>query len=165
MGQKRRQAARKEKIKMKTALDSVSEAKKSVKRNAKIRGVYEKDRGSGVWWIRFVDAQGRYRREKAGTRATARNLYTKRKNDALEGRKLPEKLRSAPASFAEIANDAVGYIERRYSRPADEIARIQVLKTWFSGCSAYAVTTHEVEAALATAISENHWSASSANHH
>src|SRR6476660_7781963 len=25
------------------------------------RGIFEKQAGSGIWWIRYVDAQGRYR--------------------------------------------------------------------------------------------------------
>jgi len=61
----------------------------------KQRGIFEKTPGSGVWWIRYADAQGRLRREKAGTKGTARDLYHKRKQEALEGRKLPEKLRTA----------------------------------------------------------------------
>src|SRR5438128_4919971 len=59
----------------------------------KKRGIFEKLSGSGEWWIRYVDAQGRYRREKAGTKSGAIALYQKRKTEALEGRKLPEKLR------------------------------------------------------------------------
>lgn len=43
-----------------------------------------------MWWIRFADASGRYRREKAGTKSAAITLYYKRKQEALEGRKLPE---------------------------------------------------------------------------
>jgi len=63
--------------------------------NARQRGVYEKQPGSGIWWIRYMDASGRLRREKAGTKSAAILLYRKRKQEALEGRKLPEKLRSA----------------------------------------------------------------------
>jgi integrase len=58
------------------------------------RGVYEKVSGLGVWWIRYVDAAGRLRREKAGTKSAAVDLYRKRKQQALEGIKLPEKLRN-----------------------------------------------------------------------
>lgn len=61
--------------------------------SAKQRGVFERRKSSGIWWIRYVDAVGRLRREKAGTKSTANNLYRKRKQEALEGRKLPEKLR------------------------------------------------------------------------
>jgi integrase len=38
------------------------------------RGIFEKAPGSGIWWIRFNDAQGRYRREKAGTKGMAIDL-------------------------------------------------------------------------------------------
>jgi integrase len=61
----------------------------------KQRGIFEKLPGSGVWYIRYVDAAGRLRREKSGTKSTAILLYRKRKQEALEGRKLPEKLRGA----------------------------------------------------------------------
>jgi hypothetical protein len=56
-------------------------------------GIYEKVLGSEVWWIRYADAEGRYRREKAGTKSMAIDLYRKRKTEALQGRKLPERLR------------------------------------------------------------------------
>jgi len=32
------------------------------------RGIYEKVPGSRVWWIRYADAAGRIRREKAGVK-------------------------------------------------------------------------------------------------
>jgi integrase len=59
----------------------------------KQRGIFEKVPGSSEWWIRFADSAGRIRREKAGTKSAAILLYRKRKQQALEGRKLPEKLR------------------------------------------------------------------------
>src|SRR5438309_5493324 len=56
------------------------------------RGLFQKLPGkNSPWWIRYVDAQGRFRREKAGTKSAAIDLYRKRKNEALEGKKLPEK--------------------------------------------------------------------------
>jgi integrase len=75
------------------------------------RGIFEKFPGSAVWWIRYVDAQGRLRREKAGTKSAAILLYRKRKQEALEGRKLPEKLRRPPlptlADFSRRFLDAI----------------------------------------------------------
>ena len=64
------------------------------KKVKKIRGVYEKVPGSGVWWVQYFDARGRRRREKAGTKSAAISLYSKRKTEALGGKKLPENLRS-----------------------------------------------------------------------
>lgn len=59
----------------------------------KQRGIFEKTPGTGIWYVRYTDATGRLRREKAGTKSAAILLYRKRKQEALEGRKLPEKLR------------------------------------------------------------------------
>lgn len=53
------------------------------------RGVFEKVPGSGVWWIRYFDQFGKKRREKAGTKSVAIKLYGKRKQQVLEGKKLP----------------------------------------------------------------------------
>lgn len=54
------------------------------------RGIYEKVKGSGEYWIRYADVDGKIRREKAGTKANAHKLRLKRKAAVLEGRKLPE---------------------------------------------------------------------------
>jgi integrase len=130
---------------------------------AKVRGVFE--RKPGEWWIRYTDAQGRYHREKAGTKGIAIDLYHKRKMEALEGKKLPEKLRSRAVSFAEIADDAINYIKGRYARPADDVARVEVLKGWFSGRAAESIAPQEIETALEEAEEENDWSSSTVNHH
>ena len=53
------------------------------KATKKQRGVFE--RSSGVYYVRYVDASGHLRREKAGTKSTAILLYRKRKQEALEG--------------------------------------------------------------------------------
>src|SRR5438132_14007703 len=50
-------------------------ARATSKARRKERGVFEKVPGSGVWWIRYIDAQGRFRREKVGTWTNARDLY------------------------------------------------------------------------------------------
>jgi hypothetical protein len=104
-------------------------APKKKGRNA--RGIFEKVPGSDVWWIRYVDAQSRYRREKAGTWATARDLYIKRKNEALVGKKLPEKLRRGTVMFAGIANDALAYSRGHKRSYRDDKSRMKRLVEWF----------------------------------
>jgi site-specific recombinase XerD len=61
------------------------------KQRRKLRGIFE--RKPGQWWICYFDASGRRHREKAGTWAAARDLYIVRKNEAIEGKKLPQNLR------------------------------------------------------------------------
>ncbi len=73
------------------------------------RGIFEKVPGSGMWWIRYADAAGRIRREKAGTKIAAEKLYYKRKAEALIEKKLPELSKKKPVSFDELAEDALAY--------------------------------------------------------
>jgi hypothetical protein len=83
----------------------------------RVRGLYEKEPGSGEWWIRYADVTGRIRREKAGTRDAALKLYRKRKTEILQGKKLPETLRRREASFAEIVQDALEYSDPQAKLP------------------------------------------------
>ena len=76
------------------------------------RGVFQRVPGkNSPWWICYWDAQGRKRREKAGTKSAAIDLYRKRKNEALAGKKLPEKLRRATVSFCRDCQRRVGLLE------------------------------------------------------
>ena len=59
----------------------------------KVRGVYEKVRGSGVWWIQYFDSTGR-RRERIGSKSSAMKAVESRRTKTLEGVKLPENLRA-----------------------------------------------------------------------
>jgi integrase len=113
--------------------------------------------GSGVWWIRYVDAQGRYRREKVGTWGNADRLLTKRKNDALQGKKLPETLRCATVTFREIATEALAWSDARIAnKPLWSDARKRTNRrvnhyrmkkplAWFGDKPADAITAQEIE--------------------
>jgi len=129
------------------------------------RGVFEKVPGSGEWWIRHVDAQGRYRREKAGTKGAAIDLYRKRKQQALEGRKLPEKLRRAAVSFAEIAGDALAYSKTHKLSHRDDAYRMKRLLDWFGSRAAESITSQEIENALADEAETRKWFPGTANRH
>ena len=128
------------------------------------RGLFQK-RAGGDWWIRYVDADGIYRREKVGRSwKAASDLLAKRRHQATIGEKLPE-LRSRGILFEEIADDAIAYVKARYSRPADDVARLEVVKEWFRGRAARNLTSAEIEYKLRAAKTENKWSASTYNHH
>ena len=113
----------------------------------KTRGVFEKEPGSNIWWIRFIDAKGRYRREKAGTKGMAIDLYRKRKMGALEGKKLPERLRRATVSFAEIARDALTYskVHKAGTSYRCDAGRMEVLLGWFREYPAESITAQDIE--------------------
>src|SRR5215471_7521233 len=121
------------------------------------RGIFEKEPGSGIWWIRYVDAQGRYRREKVGTWGNADKLLTKRKNEALQGKKLPETLRCAPVTFREIAAGALAWSDARIAaKPLWSDARKRTNRrvnhcrlkkplAWFGDKPLDAITGQEIE--------------------
>ena len=114
-------------------------------REVKQRGIFEKVPRSGEWWIRFVDASGRYRREKAGMKGAALALYRKRKVEALQGKKLPEKLRRAPVFFREVAEDALAWSDVHKRSARNDHSRMGKLLTWFGEKPADSISPDEIE--------------------
>ncbi len=129
------------------------------------RGIFEKVPGSGEWWIRYVDAAGRYRREKAGSKSCAIGLVRKRKTEALQGKKLPEKLRRATVTFADIARDALAYSKAHKRTYGDDLARMERILGWFRDRSAESVTPQEIERHFEQCIEEEEWAPSTVNHY
>src|SRR5271166_1668417 len=101
------------------------------KRSKKVRGVFEKVRGSGIWWIQFFDTDGRRRREKAGRKSDAITLYQKRKTQVLQDQKLPEKLRARRVQFLELCRDAESYVKANNQGQQFDVYRIGRLKEQF----------------------------------
>jgi integrase len=52
------------------------------------RGIFERPKGSGVWWIRWKDSLGYEHREKIGSKSAARDAWIKRKEEVRTGKKL-----------------------------------------------------------------------------
>ena len=111
------------------------------------RGVFEKAPGSGEWWIRYNDAKGRYRREKAGSKSVAIKLVDKRRTEALQGKKLPETLRRATVTFAEIARDALAHskVHKASTSYRCDAGRMEVLLGWFREYPAESITAQDIE--------------------
>lgn len=59
------------------------------------RGIYERRAGSGVWYIRYADEDGKIRKERAGLKSAARDLLALRRRQVSEG-KSPVSLGRAP---------------------------------------------------------------------
>lgn len=56
---------------------------------SKDRGLFERPKSSGIWWIRYHDGDGREHREKIGAKGLARRVYEKRKTALREDRYFP----------------------------------------------------------------------------
>jgi site-specific recombinase XerD len=137
----------------------LNDAKSETKERRNPRGVFEKVPGSGEWWIRYNDSNGRYRREKAGSKSVAIKLVDKRRTQALEGKKLPEKLRRATVSFAEIAKDALAYSKSTKLSYRHDAGRMETLLGWFREYPAEAITAQDIE----RRVEQEEWSPATVN--
>ncbi|HEY3998663.1 MAG TPA: site-specific integrase [Candidatus Xenobia bacterium] len=56
----------------------------------KDRGVFERPKGSGIWWVLYYDQNGQRHREKVGPKGLALDVYRKRKTQVKEAEFFPE---------------------------------------------------------------------------
>jgi integrase len=137
------------------------------------RGLYKRAGAHGAYVLRYVNSEGKYCSETAGyDKEIARALLRKRQNARVIGEKLPE-LRVRGILFDEIAEDAMRYVRGRYSRPADDLSRLKLLKEMFAGRPIRSMTPAEIEGRLMEEQAgpsklrprrRGEWSASSYNH-
>lgn len=59
----------------------------------RIKGVRERVKGSGVWWIRYRDEYGREHQERIGPQGVAEKVLAKRQTEIAERRFFPEAIR------------------------------------------------------------------------
>ena len=135
------------------------------KETRKQRGIFQKPPGSGIWWICYFDRFGKKHREKAGTKSAAIKLYGKRKQQVLEGKKLPELFRKPSVNFCQLVDDALAYSKRNKRSYKTDIPRFASLKEWFGNHPAEELTPGEIENALARAAEKEKWAASTFNHY
>jgi integrase len=129
------------------------------------RGIFERVKGSGIWWIRWTDPEGRKRREKAGSRSTAEKLLAKRHTQKLEGAKLPENLRVKAATFRELCQDALTHsLAENSAKQSYELKlRINELSPAFGARAADSIKKSEIASWLAEQAEERNWAASTRN--
>lgn len=124
------------------------------------RGVFERQLGSGVFWVRYVDSDGRERKEKVGSLRNAEKLVEQRRTDARRGVKLPESLRSRPATFGEIAKAALEYSEAHKRSYRNDKYRMAKLVEKFGEWKAEAIKPKDIENWLA---SQTQWAVATKN--
>jgi hypothetical protein len=81
----------------------------------KHRGVFEKEPGSGIWWIRYF-ADGQKKREKVGRKSDAIALYQKRKADVRVGLKLPDNMHQRAVVIMELGREAIQWYKDHSKR-------------------------------------------------
>jgi integrase len=129
------------------------------------RGIYERVKGSGIWWVRWTDLDGRKRRELAGSRHAAEKLLNKRQTQKLEGRKFPENLRTKAVPFRELCQDALAYSKAENSpKQTYELGlRIDQLIAEFGSRAAESIRKNEIVLWLAEQAEKRKWAPASRN--
>ncbi len=129
----------------------------------KVRGIYERPKASNLWWMRYTDACGRERPEKAGTKGMGLQLYRKRKTEAMQGRKLPETLRSRAIAFNEIADQAMEWAKAHKGTWAHEVTHAPRRRGWFGPRAAAEVGPHESGQKLPDEMQARGWAPATVN--
>src|SRR5215472_12855337 len=133
-------------------------SKEKTAREKRVRGVFQKVPGSGVYWIRYTDGDGKLRREKAGTKSAAKILVEKRRTEVLEGIKLPKNLRARRVFFGELCDDYLAYAKANNLGKDVDSYRIAKLKAAF-GTQAAGIPIADLRAWFA----EQSWEAGTFN--
>ena len=147
---------------IRATVTTIEDARISMKKE---RGLFERPKGSHVWWVRYHDATGKERREKAGTLSAARKLYSKRKQQTLEGRKLPELLRAGSVTFNELLDDAIEHCQRYQTGGPDRryTCKVDLIRKGLGGLTAESITPQEIARWRTKAQRENGWKPATAN--
>jgi hypothetical protein len=119
----------------------------------------EKVPGSRVWWIVYFDQFGKRHREKAGRKSVATKLYGKRKQQALEGKKLPELFRKPSVNFGQLVDDALACSKRNKRSDKTDVPRFASLREWFGSYPAEELIAKEIENTLGRAAEKEKWGA------
>ena len=110
----------------------------------KVRGVYEKHPGSGEWWVRWTDSEGKLRRQKVGRKSAALEAYRKHKDEARQGKIVPV-LRSGKKVILHdlidlVLKDTVDHKSRR-----DYVVKAGIVGSELGNCPAEEVTPAEID--------------------
>lgn len=122
----------------------------SLTEKGKMRGVFERPPGSGIWWINYHDSDGLRHREKIGRQSVAIEAYLHRRIEVKEGKFIPPRTVSQ-FTFKQLAEERMAFrkphlAERSYL--TDE-RRLRPLVNSLGSIPARGITAQKVDEALA----------------
>jgi site-specific recombinase XerD len=122
-------------------------------------GVYERFKGSNVWYVRWSDSNGKIRRERVGPKSAALTLYNKRRTQVHLQEKLPESFRVKSVTFGKLAESALAWSKANKRSYADDVCRMKRLTDEFGSRGAEQIKVGEFERFL----SSREWSDATPN--
>jgi integrase len=130
------------------------DSKRPADKRRRQRGIFERPRGSGIWWVRYHDEHAREHREKVGPKGLAVKVYQKRKTEIQERRFFPERIRTRDVLLADMLSDHLVRVrgKLRSTRECERYARY-----WndaLPGRTLRQVTSGDIERYVARRIEE-----------
>jgi len=110
----------------------------------KHKGVFEKVKGSGIWWIRYTNETGKRVTAKVGTFSTAAKVYDQRTTEIRLGILLPVSQRRG-TKFSELVTDAIKFSEKHHRATKDFKQRVELALPAFGDRIAESITTRELQ--------------------
>jgi len=109
------------------------------------RGVFERPRGSGVWWVCYFDENGRKHRETVGPKGLAVKVYQKRKTEIAERRFFPERIRRPNVLLKDRMNEYLKRVEGLVRSYRDMKRYAKLWTQELGNLALHQITTSDVE--------------------
>jgi hypothetical protein len=121
------------------------------------RGVFEKVRGSGVYWVRYTDAAGKLHREKVGPKSLARKIYELFKTEICQGRFFPAQRGRRDAALAAVIDDFLNRIKGQRRSYRDFVRNGQTWKLAFPNHTLGSISPGDIERQIARVNKKLPW--------
>ena len=128
----------------------------------KHRGVFERQKGSNVWWIRYTDQRGRRVTRKIGHHSAAVHAYDRVTSAIRVGLVVPNASRSG-VRLSELIDDAIRFAERHHRAHKDFKQRAELVREAFGLRAAESITTGELQDWIDRTSKERDWTPGTEN--
>lgn len=125
-------------------------------------GVFEKVKGSGIWWVRYTNAKGKRAKAKVGTFSQAVDVYEQRKAEIRLGVLLPAASRRG-VKFSELVADAIKFAGTHHRAARDFKQRVELALPAFGDRVAETITTGELQDWMDETAEEREWTGGTRN--
>ncbi len=132
------------------------------RKEQKHRGCFQRPKGSGIWWIRYVDSDGKRKARCVGTFSDAVHAYEEAKVNVRKG------LLAAPARlrgirYGALIDDALKINEASSKDHRNFKQRLEVTRDKFGHRVAESITPAEISDWFAAMVDERDWTPATIN--
>jgi hypothetical protein len=128
----------------------------------KHKGVFEKVRGSGIWWIRYTK-DGRRVSESIGRHGDAVTIYQQRMTEIRVGISLSLKVGKRGIKFSEVVVDALQYSKDHHRDTKNFKQRLELAEEEFGDRVADSISPQELGQWLTDMTDDRSWTAATRN--